>query len=53
MVRLEGPSRMVDASLQPAANETLPNDELKAAIVDLFERSLPETLQDLRLADRT
>jgi hypothetical protein len=52
-VRLEGPSRMVDASLQPTANETLPNDRLKAVIVDLLERSLPEILQGLRLVDRT
>jgi hypothetical protein len=53
IVRLEGPSRMVDASLQPTANKMLPNDKLKSAIIDLIERSLPATLQDLRLVDRT
>lgn len=53
MIRLEGPSREVDASLQPADNGTLPNDKLKDAIIDLIERSLPTTLQDLRLVDRS
>ena len=52
-VRLEGPSRVVDASLQPSPQESLPNEKLKAAIVDLFERSLPETLQGLRPFGRT
>jgi hypothetical protein len=53
MVRLEGPSRVVDDSFQPMANDTPPNDKLKAAIIDLIERSLPTTLQDLRLVDRS
>jgi hypothetical protein len=44
---------MVDASSQPKTNETLPNDKLKADIIDLLERSLPGTLQGLRLVDRT
>jgi hypothetical protein len=51
MARLEGPSRMVDDSLQPAANDTLPSDRVKAAIIDLIERSLPATLQSLHLVD--
>jgi hypothetical protein len=51
MARLEGPSRMVDGSLQPTVNDTAPNDKVKVAIVDLIERSLPATLQSLRLAD--
>jgi hypothetical protein len=52
IVRLEGPSRMVDGELQPAESGTPANDRLKAAIIDLLERSLPTTLQDLRLVDR-
>jgi hypothetical protein len=52
IVRLEGPSRMVDGELQPAESGTPANDRLKAAIIDLLERSLPATLQDLRLIDR-
>jgi hypothetical protein len=51
LARLEGPSRMVDDSLQPAANDTLPSDRVKAAIIDLIERSLPATLQSLHLVD--
>jgi hypothetical protein len=51
MVRLEGPSRMVDGSLQPTANDTSPNDKAKVAVIDLIEHSLPATLQSLRLAD--
>jgi hypothetical protein len=51
MVRLEGPSRMVDGSLQPTANDTSPNDKVKVAVIDLIEHSLPATLQSLRLAD--
>jgi hypothetical protein len=51
LVRLAGPSRMVDASLQPTASDASPNDRIKAAIVDLIEQSLPATLQSLRLVD--
>jgi hypothetical protein len=50
IVRLEGPSRLFDGELQPTESGT--NDKLKAAIIDLLERSLPATLQDLRLLDR-
>jgi hypothetical protein len=41
MVRLEGPSRMVDGLLQPTANDTSPNDQVKVAIIDLIEQSRP------------
>jgi hypothetical protein len=51
LVKLEGPSRMVDASLQPTASDASPNDGMKAAVIDLIERSLPPTLQSLRLVD--
>ena len=51
IVRLEGPSRLVDDAMLPAANGAAGNDQLKAAVTDLIERSLPVTLQGLRLAD--
>jgi hypothetical protein len=53
MVRLAGPSRLIDPSLLPAANDPARNDNLKAAVTDLIERSLPATLRDLRLVDRS
>jgi hypothetical protein len=53
MDRLAGPSRLVDDSFLPAANDMLRNDKLKAAIIDLIERSLPTTLEDLGLVDRS
>ena len=53
IVKLPGPSRQVDASLLPTAtNVPASNEALKAAVIDLIERSLPATLQDLRLVDR-
>jgi hypothetical protein len=59
--RLSGPSRELDASLLPAAQgpaqdqaQELTHDEpLKAAVTDLIERSLPQTLKDLQLIDRS
>jgi hypothetical protein len=59
--RLSGPSRDLDPSLLPAAPgpaqdqaQALTHDEpLKAAITDLIERSLPQTLKDLQLIDRS
>jgi hypothetical protein len=53
VVRLAGPSRMIDAATLPTANEVASNDRLKAAVTDLIERSLENTLQDLRLSDRS
>jgi hypothetical protein len=53
MYRLSGPSRLVDDSLLPTANEPAQNEALKAAITDLVERSLSTTLQDLGLVDRS
>jgi hypothetical protein len=49
VVRLAGPSRAVDPSLLPGANEPQPNDQLKAALTELVEKSLAATLQDFRL----
>jgi hypothetical protein len=53
MLRLAGPSRRVDASLLPAAREPADNESLKAAVLDLLERSLAQTLRDLRLVERS
>jgi len=53
MVRLEGPSRLLDASLVPATGDAAQNQMLKAAVTDLIEHSLEPTLQDLRLVDRS
>jgi hypothetical protein len=53
IVKLTGPSRQVDTSLLPTASNAPASDQaLKAATIDLIERSLPATLQDLRLVDR-
>jgi hypothetical protein len=49
VVRLAGPSRAVDPTLLPTANEPAPNDQLKAALTELVEKSLVATLQDFRL----
>lgn len=48
IVRLAGPSRMLDTPLV-TTNELVSNDKLKAVVIDLIERSLDTTLQDLRL----
>jgi hypothetical protein len=53
MNRLAGPSRLVDDSFLPAANDMPRNEKLKAAIIDLIERSLPTTLETLGLLDRS
>jgi hypothetical protein len=53
ILRLAGPSRTVDDSFLPTANDPARNAKLKAGIIDLIERSLPATLQGLRLVDGT
>jgi hypothetical protein len=53
MVRLEGPSRLLDAALLPASGDAARNQALKAAVTDLIEHSLESTLQDLRLVGRS
>jgi hypothetical protein len=50
IVRLEGPSRLIDEALLPAAGAAA-HDQLKAAVTDLIDRSLPVTLESLRLVD--
>jgi hypothetical protein len=53
MNRLAGPSRLVEDAFLPAANDMPRNEKLKAAIIDLIERSLPTTLEELGLVDRS
>ena len=47
MIRLAGPSRLVEDSFLPTGNDAAQNEQLKSAIIDLIERSLPTTLQDM------
>jgi hypothetical protein len=49
VVRLAGPSRAVDPSLLPTTNESQLNDQLRAALTELVDKSLGATLQDFRL----
>jgi hypothetical protein len=51
IARLEGPSRMVDDAFLPTSIGATGNEKLKAAVTDLIERSLPATLESLRLVD--
>jgi hypothetical protein len=51
IVRLGGPSRMVDDAFLPTATEAAENEKLKAGVTDLIERSLTPTLESLRLFD--
>jgi hypothetical protein len=51
MVRLEGPTRLADDTFLPTASGIIGNEKLKAAVIDLVERSLPTTLEQLRLVD--
>ncbi len=50
LTRLAGPNRRVDDGYLPSAGEPERNEKLHAAIVELIERSLPSTLQNLHLA---
>jgi hypothetical protein len=51
LVRLGGPSRMADDAFLPTETGAAGNEKLKAAVTDLVERSLPATLENLRLFD--
>jgi hypothetical protein len=51
MVRLEGPSRLADDTFLPTMGGVVENEKLRAAVIDLVERSLPTTLEQLRLVD--
>ena len=50
IVRLAGPSRMLDAADLPIS-DPLQNESLKTAVSDLINRSLEPTLRDLRLIE--
>jgi hypothetical protein len=49
IVRLAGPSRVLDVAGLPSISDPLQNESLKAAVADLINRSLEPTLRDLRL----
>jgi hypothetical protein len=51
IIRLGGPSRMVDDTFQPTEIGAAGNEKLKDAVTGLLERSLPATLESLRLFD--
>jgi len=53
LFRLAGPSRAVADDLLLAAQNPSGSDQLKAAAIDLIDRSLGKILQDLRLVDRS
>jgi len=52
LFRLRGPSREIGADLLSAAQNPAGSDELKAAVVDLIDRGLAKTLQELQLIDQ-
>lgn len=52
LFRLKGPSREIGAEVLSAAQNPAGSDELKAAVVDLIDRGLTKTLQDLQLIDQ-
>ena len=47
LFRLSGPSREIDAGLMPAAANPGSSEQLKAAVTDLIDHSLPGALLDL------
>jgi hypothetical protein len=49
IIRLAGPSHMVDSADLPPISDPLQSDSLKAAVADLINRSVEPTLRDLRL----
>jgi hypothetical protein len=51
MVRLEGPTCLADDTFLPATGGAIGNEKLRAAVIDLVVRSLPTTLEQLRLVD--
>jgi hypothetical protein len=53
LFRLAGPSRDIGGDMALAAQNPGASDQLKAAVIDLIERSLGKTLQDLTLVDRS
>ena len=49
LFRLRGPSREIGTDLLSGAQNPAGSDELKAAVIDLIDRGLTKTLQDLQL----
>ena len=52
LFRLKGPGREIGAEMLSAAQNPAGSDELKAAVIDLIDRGLATTLQDLQLIDQ-
>ena len=53
LFRLKGPSREIGDDLLSAAQNPVGSDALKAAVIDLIDRGLPKTLQELQLVDQS
>jgi hypothetical protein len=53
LFRLAGPSREIDVALLSAAADPGRSDQLRTAVIDLIDRSLGATLQNLQLIDRS
>jgi hypothetical protein len=51
MIRLAGPSRIIDESFSPSTGDPARNEKLHGAVTDLIARSLSSTLSDMHLAD--
>jgi hypothetical protein len=53
LFNLPGPSREIGPDLLPAGQEPAASSQLKAAVLDLFDGSVGDTLQDLHLGERS
>ncbi|MBV9565113.1 MAG: hypothetical protein JOY90_32385 [Bradyrhizobium sp.] len=51
--RMAGPSREIDAELASAAQNPAASEAVKAAVIELIDRSLATTMQDVQLVDRS
>jgi hypothetical protein len=51
--RMAGPSREIEAELASAAQNPAASEAVKAAVIELIDRSLVPTLQDVQLIDRS
>jgi hypothetical protein len=48
---IHGPNREVDQSLWPASLDAASNQRLKGGVIELIDKSLPNTLQQMQLTD--
>jgi hypothetical protein len=51
MAVIHGPNREVDQSLWPASLDAASNQRLKGGVIELIDKSLPNTLQQMQLTD--